>query len=58
MCGRYVLYQELDEINYFLNSVESGRYQADGVGEFRPNYNVAPSQIMPVAFTNEIGKRI
>lgn len=58
MCGRYVLYQELDEINHFLNSVESRRYQADDKGEFRPNYNVAPSHIMPVVYTNEDGKRI
>jgi len=24
MCGRYVLYDELDEINHFLNSVDKG----------------------------------
>ncbi|HBQ58544.1 MAG TPA: hypothetical protein DD671_02685, partial [Balneolaceae bacterium] len=24
MCGRYVLYEELDEINHFLNSMDSG----------------------------------
>lgn len=58
MCGRYVLYQELDEINHFLNSIDSGKYSADGNGGYRPNYNVAPTHIMPVAFTNEDGKRI
>ena len=58
MCGRYVLYEELDEINHFLNSVDSGRFQSDGNGGYRPNYNVAPTSIMPVAFTNEDGKRI
>ncbi|MCH2449855.1 MAG: SOS response-associated peptidase [Gracilimonas sp.] len=61
MCGRYVIYQELDEINDFLNSIDSGKYRAPGKqGEFyfSPNYNVAPTNIMPVAFTNEEGKRI
>ncbi|MAO64846.1 MAG: hypothetical protein CL666_07575 [Balneola sp.] len=58
MCGRYVLYEELDEINHFLNSIDSGKFQADGNGRYRPNYNVAPTSIMPVAFTNEEGGRI
>lgn len=61
MCGRYVLYEELDEINDFLNSVDSGRWRTPGKqGEFtfQPNYNVAPTHIMPVAYTSEEGKRI
>jgi len=58
MCGRYVLYNELDEVNHFLNSIDSGKYSSDGNGGFRKNYNVAPTTIMPVAYTNPDGKRI
>ncbi|MBD3615367.1 MAG: SOS response-associated peptidase [Gracilimonas sp.] len=61
MCGRYVLYKELDEVNDFLNAIDSGKYRTPGKqGEFylTPNYNVAPTSIMPVAFINDEGKRI
>jgi putative SOS response-associated peptidase YedK len=61
MCGRYVLYQELDDVNDFLNAVDSGRWRTPGKqGEFvfQPNYNVAPTNIMPVARVNEDGKRV
>lgn len=58
MCGRYVLYEGLEEINHFLNSVDSGKFSSDGNGGYRKNYNVAPTSVMPVARVNEDGKRI
>lgn len=58
MCGRYVLYQELDEINHYLDSCNGEKYRSDGGGGFRKNYNAAPTNIMPVAYTNPEGKRI
>ncbi|MEX1013534.1 MAG: SOS response-associated peptidase family protein [Candidatus Paceibacterota bacterium] len=48
MCGRYVLYEELEEINHFLNSIESEKFSSDGNGGYRKNYNVAPTSVMPV----------
>ncbi|WP_421773734.1 SOS response-associated peptidase [Gracilimonas sp.] len=61
MCGRYVLFKQIQSIDEFLNAVDSGKYRAPGKQgefEFHPNYNVAPTNIMPVAYTNEEGKRI
>lgn len=51
MCGRYVLYEEMDEIDHFLGVMERE-------GEYQPNYNVAPTNEMPVAFTTQNGKRV
>lgn len=51
MCGRYVLYEEMDEIDHFLGVMERE-------GEYQPNYNVAPTNVMPVAFTSQNGKRV
>lgn len=51
MCGRYVLYEELDEIDHFLGVMERH-------GEYHPSYNIAPSNVMPVAFTGEDGRRM
>lgn len=56
MCGRYALFKKLEEINDFLNAIDSGRYRNPGRQEnieFGPNYNVAPTHVMPVALTNE-----
>jgi putative SOS response-associated peptidase YedK len=61
MCGRYVLFTEIQEIDDFLNSVDSGKYRApdkQGKIELRSNFNVAPTNQMPVAFTNEEGQRV
>lgn len=51
MCGRYVLYKEIEEIDHFLGVMERN-------GEYEPNYNVAPTHVMPVAFSAEDGKRM
>ena len=41
MCGRYVLLQQIKYLQEY--------YKADSeVSEFRPSYNVAPTQLMPV----------
>lgn len=51
MCGRYTLHKEIEEIEHFLGVLEK-------YGEFRPNYNVAPTHEMPVCFQDENGNRI
>ncbi len=51
MCGRYALFKLLDEIDHFLGVLERR-------GEITPNYNVAPTHTMPVAFVDDEGKRI
>ncbi|MFN1833636.1 SOS response-associated peptidase [Balneola sp. MJW-20] len=50
MCGRYALYEELDKLNDFLNAIERD-------GDYEPSYNVAPSQIVPVAVGSKDGNR-
>jgi len=57
MCGRYALFKKIEEIDEFLNAVDSGKYLSDGNGGLRPNYNVAPTHEMPVAFTDKDGVR-
>jgi putative SOS response-associated peptidase YedK len=59
MCGRYVLIKTLEDINDFLNAVDSGKYRQPGKQgefEFGPNYNVAPTHVMPVANINTEGQ--
>ena len=51
MCGRYALFQELDEIDHFLGTLERK-------GELSANFNVAPTHSMPVALVNEKGERM
>lgn len=51
MCGRYALYEKKKEIEQFLNAVSE-------MEDFVPNYNVAPTHEMPVAYVNEEGKRV
>ncbi len=61
MCGRYVLFSKIQEIDDFLNQIDSGKYRAPGRQgelEFNPNYNVAPTHEMPVAYVNEHGEFI
>lgn len=61
MCGRYTLFKSTEEINDFLNAVDIGKYRrSENLErfEFRPNYNVAPTHVMPVAYTNEEGHRL
>ncbi len=60
MCGRYTLIKNLKEIHEFLNVADRGKYQRTGKqesGAYRPNYNVAPTHVMPVACANEDGHR-
>lgn len=61
MCGRYTLFKKIEEIITFLNANDSGKYRTpddQGEIEFRPNYNVSPTHIMPVAYTGDDGKRV
>lgn len=58
MCGRYVLYEELEEINYFLNTVDRGKFSSEGRGLYHKNYNVSPTNVMPVALSNDEGQRV
>ncbi len=51
MCGRYALFKLLDEIDHFLGVLERR-------GEITPNYNVAPTHQMPVAYSDADGKRV
>ncbi len=51
MCGRYTLHKDIKDIEEFLRIM-------DNFGEFQPNFNVAPTQQMPVCYTDENGKRI
>ncbi|MGB0346179.1 MAG: SOS response-associated peptidase [Balneolaceae bacterium] len=51
MCGRYALFKLLDEIDHFLGVLERR-------GEIAPNYNVAPTNRMPVAFVDDSGKSV
>lgn len=53
MCGRYALYKKNTEITEFLKAT-SRKYDSD----FQPNYNVAPTQEMPVGFTDREGDRV
>ena len=61
MCGRYTLtYEEVVELEEFLNAVDSGKF---GVAEAEEgtgmeNYNVAPTNLMPIAYVNEEGERV
>lgn len=50
MCGRYTLNKTADDVakRFNLDRVSNG---------LRPNYNVAPSQTMPVVIENENGDR-
>lgn len=50
MCGRYTLEQKADRLAKRFNL-------ATVAPELRPNYNVAPSQVMPVITEGEDGKR-
>ncbi len=50
MCGRYTLDKQADDIAKRYNA-------ATKVKDSRPNYNVAPSQVMPVITEDETGKR-
>lgn len=51
MCGRYALFKLLDEIDHFLGLLERR-------GEITPNFNVAPTNRMPVAFVDDSGNRV
>lgn len=51
MCGRYALFKLLDEIDHFLGVLERR-------GEITPNFNVAPTHRMPVAYSDADGKRV
>ena len=48
MCGRYALFEQLDEIDHFLGIL-------DRTGEITPNYNVVPTHTMPVV-VNSAGR--
>lgn len=50
MCGRYALYEELEQLNEFLNAEERE-------GGFEPSYNIPPSKLVPVAVGGSDGKR-
>ncbi|RAV31987.1 SOS response-associated peptidase [Corynebacterium heidelbergense] len=53
MCGRYVLFSEIDDVRPLL-SRRLGSAEVPVVGEqsgsgmWRPNYNVAPSHVVPI----------
>ncbi len=51
MCGRYALFKLLDEIDHFLGTLERDN-------TIEPNYNVAPTHRMPVAYSNIDGARV
>jgi len=51
MCGRYAFFKKMDEIDHFLGTLERK-------GELRPNYNVAPTSVMPVCRVNDEGNRV
>jgi len=51
MCGRYALFKLMDEIDHFLGTMERD-------GNIQPNYNAAPTSVMPVCHVNEEGKRV
>lgn len=51
MCGRYTLFQELEEIDHFLNTQSR-------VDEYEESYNVAPTHEMPVAYRGQNGQNI
>lgn len=63
MCGRYTLsFNELQELEDFLNAVDKSKtpysldeYTEEGVFA---NFNVAPTQRMPVAYVNDDGERV
>lgn len=50
MCGRYTLNKKPEEVAKRFNIAKVQK-------EVRPNYNVAPSQVMPVITEGEDGKR-
>ena len=52
MCGRYVLKAAIDELKKKYGAVP------DGVFEFSPNYNAAPSHQMPVVIGHNEGRKI
>ena len=57
MCGRYALtYEEVVELEEFLNAVDSEKFGINDTG-FQ-NYNVAPTNLMPIAYVDDSGKRI
>jgi putative SOS response-associated peptidase YedK len=51
MCGRYTLTKTAEDVEKRFKAAKPGK------AEIRPNYNVAPSQIMPVITEDEDGKR-
>lgn len=52
MCGRYVLVKKTEELREYLGADEP--VQVSGKTE---NYNVSPTDVMPVAYTTEHGNR-
>lgn len=51
MCGRYALFKLMDELDHFLGTLERD-------GKLQPNYNAAPTSVMPVCHVNEEGNRV
>lgn len=51
MCGRYALFELLDEIDHFLGTL-------DRQSDTEPNFNVAPTHQMPVALAGENGRTL
>src|SRR5690554_2545091 len=51
MCGRYTLYKDIEEIEQFLKATSR-------LEELKPNYNVAPTHEMPVAYVDENEERV
>ncbi len=52
MCGRYVLKEAIKELEKRYGAVP------DGIFEFTPNYNAAPSHQMPILLCDEGGRKI
>jgi len=51
MCGRYALSEEKEELDKWFDE------DAIEVDTIKPNYNAAPTDIMPVVGENEEGRR-
>lgn len=59
MCGRYTLtFEEVKEIEDFLNAWDSGILPPEQSEISYGNYNVAPTHNMPVSYVTAEGKRI
>ncbi len=52
MCGRYVIKTTPEELEKYYNA------NSRGTGIFRPNYNAAPSQQLPVLLEKEGGRQL